>query len=702
MMVRGWNEKAELERVLLLSIWTGVILVLLMPLVVSEKTLFPFIVGKAIYSRAMIEIVFGLWVLLAYKYPSYRLPRSWLLVAFAIYLVVALLAGATGVSFQRSLWSTYERMQGLVDLAHWFLFVLVVASAFRSMRDWRYLLNANLAVSLVMALLGVAQRYDVSLPIYEFLERADRLDITLGNPTFVGAYMLVNVFIGMALLSHSFHPPSPEAIIAVARRRRRRRRARSGRGDGAILWWRLFWITTIALNLWMLVLSGTRGAFIGMLAALVAIGVAYVLWGQITLLKRLALGLLSFVVVVTLVFAFARDTEAFKKVADSSVMLSRVAELDLHDRSVVNRLEAHRAGVEGFMARPLLGWGPENYIVAWANYFDPGPDVNPWRKQVFDQAHNKLLEELTTKGLLGFSSYVAVWGLVFWVIVRRLRRQDARQQFFTLFMGAALVGYFVQNLFLFDTPATVLQFILLLAFAVSLDSTIEAPGLQRPPIGSGKSRDDADALASPQGSWRDRLQPFGQAIYGSLGIDRLGRSLGRARQLRGKALGAYGVALVLLLVPLSIYAVNYRPFVAAIAVVQTDNAGTWDEARDRFERSIDSFPPLANYPRRFLFEAVARNWDGLSEEQAQGAISLVEEEGRRALEAEPRGWMQYVRLTNVYQKASSIDPRYLERARQYLDKAAELAPETLQVALLQEQQQRLEKGELGSREASGQ
>ena len=64
------------EKPLLLSIRTGIFLVLFMPLIVSEGSYFPFIVGKALYSRSIIEIVFGLWLVLAFSHPSYRVPRS--------------------------------------------------------------------------------------------------------------------------------------------------------------------------------------------------------------------------------------------------------------------------------------------------------------------------------------------------------------------------------------------------------------------------------------------------------------------------------------------------------------------------------------------------------------------------------------------------------------------------------------------------
>ena len=107
---------------------------------------FPYVVGKALWSRTLIEIAFGLWVILLLRDSSYRLPRSWTLAALGVYIIIALLATVFSVSPTRSLWSTYERMQGWVDLAHWATFVVVLVSTHRTWAHWRTLLNFNLGV----------------------------------------------------------------------------------------------------------------------------------------------------------------------------------------------------------------------------------------------------------------------------------------------------------------------------------------------------------------------------------------------------------------------------------------------------------------------------------------------------------------------------------------------------------------------------
>ena len=711
----------DIEKIILFTIRAGALLLLLMPLIVSQQSFFPFIVGKALYSRAVIEVIFGLWLVLAYRYPSYRLPRSWLLLAFGIWLGISLLAALAGVSIQRSLWSTYERMQGVVDLAHWFAFALVVTSVFRSWLDWRVLLNFNLAVGLVMALMGLDQNFELGiLPFYDFLERTPRIDITLGNPTYVGAYMLVNVLIGLGLLCQSYVATPEQKVSPAADRRHRRRRGRRARAespDYSLLFWRLFWAITIAMGLWMLILSGTRGAFLGLsvglvsfavgsailrewwrvlrvtaitftiwaltfsgapvamigpLAALVAFVAGEVLWGVLRAIRLAALmviaglvlgGLLTILIVI-FVLVFGRDTVAYERISDSNIMAVQFSSTGVDSTSVTDRLASQSAGLEGFLARPILGWGPENYVIAWGRHFDVDPDV----KESFDQAHNKPIEELTTKGILGFLSYMGLWVLMLWIVLRRVKYQDARRQVLTLFLAAALAGYFVQNLFLFDTPATVLQFIILLAFVVNLEATLEE-GATGPSGNLGASAQASGEDGEGQPGWGRRLlAPLG-AVWGPLS------ALGRIP--RTDALAMYGLVVVLALVSLNIYYFSYRPYSAATAVVKTgDPTITWDRRFEYFEESIDAFPPLANYPRLILVSQLVDNWDNLTQPEVTAALEIVERESVQALKDEPQSWRINVALTRFYQEASSLDPAYLEKARAHLDMANDLAPET--------------------------
>ena len=122
----------------------GLILLLAMPFLVSTNTLFPFIVGKSLYARSLIKVLVVLWLFLLMRDPQYRLPRSRVLILFAVYALMGLLAAVFGVGFMHSIWSDYERMLGIWDLVHWLLLAVVAASVLRTSGAWRVQLNVML------------------------------------------------------------------------------------------------------------------------------------------------------------------------------------------------------------------------------------------------------------------------------------------------------------------------------------------------------------------------------------------------------------------------------------------------------------------------------------------------------------------------------------------------------------------------------
>ncbi len=69
----------KVDSLLFSAISVGLVLLFLMPLVVTEWTVSPFIFGKAIYARALILVLVALWIVLRFRDPAYDLPRSWVL-----------------------------------------------------------------------------------------------------------------------------------------------------------------------------------------------------------------------------------------------------------------------------------------------------------------------------------------------------------------------------------------------------------------------------------------------------------------------------------------------------------------------------------------------------------------------------------------------------------------------------------------------
>ena len=625
------------------GVLAGVGLLLLTPFVVSTGTIFPFVVGKAVWSRSVIEVVFALWAVLALASPAWRPPRSRVLAALAAGLAVSLLAACFGASLQRSLWSSYERMQGVVDGAHWMALAVVLASVLRTGPAWRRLLAASAGAGAAMACLIIALYHGMGVPLYSALaeQHLPRMSGPLGNPIYLSAYLLANLMLALGLAARARLTPAQPAASAAAPRARAGRRRGARRRDGAPAergarpapgrWAGAAWAGAAGLQLWGLALAGSVGGFAGLFAALVfvAAAAAFLARGRA---RRIAAGALAALAVsaVGAGISFVHPDRTALPGIEHPVA-RYVAGVHLQRPGVQSRLAAWEAGLEGFAARPVLGWGPENFVAVFGRFASGYGAVT----QPHDQAHGKLVEVAATTGTAGVAAYLGLWALALLAVCRAARGMEGGERALALGAGGALAGTLAQSQFLFDTPAGSLQTIVLLGFAAGLE---------------------ARAFAGPR---RFRMPPRLSARCAALFGGR------RARI----ALGAAAVALAV-----GGLTVHQRIHAAADVRHLPTQQGNWRAVAG----GIEGFPPLANTWRWLLFNVLGENWPRLRAADAAGARDLLDWVSREAAEVvrtEPRSWRIQQSLARLYRAAAATDAEYAEPARRYLERARALAPE---------------------------
>ena len=646
------------EPALLGAVRAGVALVLLTPLVTAPWTLYPFSVGKALYARVLIAVVFALWAALALARPRWRPPPSALLAALGAGLAVSALSAWSGVSPQHSLWSGYGRMQGVVNAAHWAAFAMAAASVVRTGAEWARLLNVNLAVGLCVSVFAIA-RYlapELPLPMPRGEGHWPRIGASAGNPILLGAYLQAVALLAAGFLVRSCCAPAPSPPVPAPRagrrsaRRSRRAAARPAPGDG----WgpRFFWAATMCCALAGLSLTGSLGALAGLAAGLGAACLLCALFGRSRRERRLGLaglgalgaGALALALVVALRPAAgpgpaATGTESGRPaLRGGNVMLDRATSAEWLGFTAGNRLRIWASGVQAFAERPFLGWGAENHFVASARHISPPPPGR--RARVQYHAHNLAIEEAAGKGAAGLAAWLALWALTALVAVRAARRlDDARQRALAVFAAAALAGWFVQAQTSFYSAESWLQHMLLLGFLARLEAGM---------------RGDAPApgrLAAFLRRWR-------------------ARSAGRLPA--GVRVAAGAAALSLAAASLASSAAIHA---GAAAMRRADRGG--DAFLVEIRRAIGAFEPLATGPRIVLFNNLALNWEVLAAHrpaEAARLLALADAEARAALAAQPQSWVLHHALARLYLKAARDYPDYAARAQHHLDRSRVLAP----------------------------
>ena len=601
--------------------WLCIALLLLTPLVVTLETAYPFTVGKAVYARTLVAISVVLWVPLALADARFRPPRSWLLVLWGVAFVITLVAAATGIDFERSLWSTYDRVHGVVESAHWLAWTVVVVSIVRGPRQWRALLTLNIAVSAVVALVAVARFHGLDLPyLRDVPERSWRVSASFGSSSFLGHYALLNGFVACGLAVQ---------WLAVGVRR------------GSPPSWPCFlFLMAAALNFWAMALSGTLAAYVAFVPALGVLALAYAVLGQGKVGRRIGVGGLAVAGAIgaSLGFLFFVDNPLKVRAQDSPVV-KRLAFASVEGRTTQTRLAAWRAGIEGIAERPLLGWGPENFIVPYGKY---GTGVAT-TTNAHDRAHNEFVEEATAKGLLGAAAYIATWVLTLVVVVRFVKASRGPRAppvlsqgvDLAMYIGAALVADLLLKQTLFAHATGMLQYTLLLGFVISLEAEMQREGAgPRVP----------EPVAKVVKRWLAPAWPRALIIALTVG-------------LAGAA--TYS--------SIPIYA-------GAKALAQfASPRGTLAD----LDKAVNAFPPLANSARRLFLDDLANNWNRLRLHQSAEAARLLARadiEAAAAEKAEPNNWLVIHAIARLYRTVAATDPEYADKAERHERRALDLAP----------------------------
>ena len=599
-----------MSAVLTAGIHLLVALLLLMPLVISPDIFAHFVVSKAIYARILIEILAVLWVFLRVKDPRFRPPGSWVLLAFALYTLVSLLAAVWGINSTHSIWSSYDRMTGVWDLTHWLLLALVLVSVVRSPGAWRFLFNWQLGITLLLSLIALTQVYGISL--FPSIIAKCRVDATLGNPSFLASILVISILVAAGFLARSFLKPDhqgPSSSTSTLDETHWKYQ----KNPWVIIALRVFWLAVITLGIFALIQTGTRGGLIGLVAGALAMPVTLLIWGNRQALKPVALISRVILLVVGSLYAFdytvGLPTAPGCENQTASARLTRLASATTReaspDASFNMRVASVKAGLLGLVDRPIFGWGPENF----GYVFDRHADATIFKHGSFvqDKAHNQVLEELTTKGGIGALAFLFMWAALAWAVLRR--RRPAGEEALAYAVLGALAGYFVQNLFLFDTPAALLYWVMLVAWAARQEqeaatTVSHEPGDDRP------------------GKVKGLLMPHVRKITSSaLSVPWSRRAI----------LGA-----VVALLGFSLYFLNYQPYVAARSFGESKEAGlSITERLALSEDSFHAFPAMANLPRRLAFLELARAWGLLSPDEREQASQFLGREASIGLSADP-------------------------------------------------------------------
>ncbi len=410
------------------SILSGLFAVPFIAFIVPNDMFFPFISGKGFTFRILVEIVFGLFVLLAFIDKEYRPKLSWITKSILFFALAILVSDLLGANVYKSLWSNYERMEGFVLIAHLVLYYIIISSMFTTRVRWNQFFNMTLMASLIMSFYGALQL----MGKIAINQGGVRVDATFGNSAYLAIYLVLHIF----LCLYMFASQSKEK-------------------------WQQWAYGLIALfETGILYFTATRGAILGLVGGLLLTGLL-ILWKEKEnkAFRKYSLYLVGFIFIIVFGFIALRGTSFVK----NSPVLSRFSTLGKTELQTQGRYFVWPMAIKGFIEKPLFGWGQENFNFVFNKYYDPRMYA---QEQWFDRTHDLFLDWLIAGGLVGFTAYFSMYAAMLYYIWRRQSLLSITEK---SILTGMISAYVFHNTFVFDNLISYIIFFSFLAYVHSIN-----------------------------------------------------------------------------------------------------------------------------------------------------------------------------------------------------------------------------------------
>jgi O-antigen ligase len=433
-------------------------------IIVMDSIFFPFIGGKDWFFRYCVELaliaVFLWWAFEAKageaKKALTALVKNPLFISVSVFTFMVTLASIFAYDPHAAFWSNYERGEGAFQILHYYVFFGLLAFLFKKENEWRNLFKLSLGAAGIMIIYGLFGNFMATGFIGPYTSGAapqgfwqtlitGRFEGSLGNPAYVAPYLMFAMFYA--------------AYLWIAR-------------DGVSMMkgkaraW--MYGVIIAIFFIFFILSQTRGAFIGLIAG-VLVMLAYFSFSKNKPLKKWSAIICAVLIILGGSAYLARNTSFVQKLP-----AGRLLQLSLSDDTAQTRFWVWGEAWKGFLARPILGWGPENFTAVYDKYFNPkffipGQSTETW----FDRAHSVFFDYLSETGILGLLAYLSIFVTFCWQFFRKQKKASeghVKDKAISYYLERGLilalpVTYLVQGIAIFDVLPMYICLFTFLAFA---------------------------------------------------------------------------------------------------------------------------------------------------------------------------------------------------------------------------------------------
>lgn len=452
--------------------YVAYILVFLTPLYfVNNHLLFSFSAPKTILIIGLVLLmtIFYSWGVISDRKLSFKFTP--LHIVLGVFLLILTLSSFLGVDPLNSFFGKWIDGVNLILIYSLSIFALLVG----------FLIKKNKSFIFKIVLTSFISGVCVALISYtggSLMSIFKNGDSTIGNNSYTGAYLLFNVCFGIGLFFYYVAKGSRNDITAL-KLSEQKQSARELASAPSYLWQKILVILGV-LSILLSQILFNKDILLG------KIGLSEIIHNPLLLLGQANaadVGLVvSFLVIIFLFLIFS--SKKIYKIIGVFLLASLLIGIfytgallvkptsSLHKVFVEtkgeNRFISWNIAQESFVENPLLGNGFNNFSYSYQKYFtsDILKETNP--EFYFYQPHNVVLEYASNNGALGLFSFLALLCFTLLALFIDNKYEEKKYKYIRIILIGALFGYFVQNLFGFDTPTSYLLLFMLIGLAVGV------------------------------------------------------------------------------------------------------------------------------------------------------------------------------------------------------------------------------------------
>ena len=503
-------------------------------------------------------------------------------------------------------------MTGLYWQLHTIIFLFILSACSNMKKFYYNLFSFLFFIGLIFSIFYILEHhalFSFDMPGYSDQARAV---FTTGNPGFVGLYTMSVFLIGFGLFSFNFANIHFSFL-----------KLDNIRDKSKYYLYYFYLLLTMFLLLYATILTASRSVIPGLLSGMIMLIIL------VFLSYRSKFSFRQLVISISLIiFAFFILFFIFFVTGSLDTSIDRFLNIlnnqsDRGDVGLSTRLSNTNVVLRAFFEKPLFGYGINNFMIPYNQYVIP-THVTTWE---MDNAHNLLLNILTTTGLLGLFAYLCLMLTIIFNAIKNGRFIFNDEEYglsgIIFIVPIFFAGYFIHQLFWFDFHEI---YILIMIMISVMNVSIKTPLV-----------------------FTRNLSKFKQLIiivFGSM-INKNTRFV--------SFLIFVSIFIIFLNVEIKMYKAASDVWdYSQITYANSKDKGYIQSKVEQILVASNRYPPMSNEARTFIVNDAIKLAPKLKEPSRSQLLNVAFNEGHHAIYKHPGYWKLHARLAILYFEAAKI------------------------------------------------